>query len=197
MFDQYQSWQHNDMTQDYALWQSDYIANNLALIQDDIELAHSHFVKLFPKEDSTWSFYKYNIFALTAPSLAFYEIYKELKTLVLAELGTARPLWFQAWINHHSYDQLLQRHHHEFDYHGYISIDPKATKTVFDDYEIINKPGQFYFGPGNRYHSVEALEPFEGVRTTIGFDIHTLPKNPPGVEYIERPFLNMSMMPLL
>jgi hypothetical protein len=185
------------MTQDYVLWQSQYIADNLSLIQDDIALAHTHFSKLFPNEDSTWSFYKYNIFALTAPSLAFYEIYKELRTLVLSELGTARPLWLQAWINHHTYDQLLQRHHHEFAYHGYISIDPRSTKTVFDDYEIINKPGQFYFGPGNRYHSVESLEPFNGVRTTIGFDIHTLPINPPGIEYIERPFLNMSMMPLL
>lgn len=182
----------------YILHQIDYIANNQELIKDDIEIAHRLFKKVFPDKDSTWTYDRYNIFAFTAPSTAFYNIYTELRNVVRGQLGDDRPLWFQAWLNFHTYDQLIHRHHHDFEYHGYISLDPKKTKTVFDDYEIINKPGQLYFGPGyERHHHVEAIEPFEGVRTTLGFDIHTTPQSKLILEYVERPFSNMSLMPLL
>ena len=43
---------------------------------------------------------------------------------------------------------------------------------------------------------VESIEPFEGRRVTIGFDIQTLPDQP-YVTYTERPFVNMSFIPLL
>ena len=182
---------------DYALYQSDFIVNNLPDIYEDLDIAHRAFKSMFPEQDSTWSYNRYNIFALTAPSTSFYQIYKDMRTLVRSQLGDDRPLWFQAWLNYHTPDQLLDWHDHEFEYHGYISIDPKSTKTVFEGYEIINKPGQIYFGPGNRKHTVQAIEPFEGVRTTIGFDIHTIPNSPYIKKYIERPFKNLSLMPLL
>ena len=182
----------------YILYQIDSIPANQELIDGDIEIAHRLFKQEFPDMDSTWGYSKYNIFAYTAPSSTFYNIYKELRDVVRGQLGDERPLWCQAWINFHTYGQLLTRHHHDFEYHGYISIDPKKTKTVFDDYEIINKPGQLYFGPGyGRHHYVEAIEPFEGIRTTIGFDIHTLPQSRLISSYIERPHTSMSLMPLL
>ncbi len=182
----------------YLLYQSEHIVKHLDLIKDDLDIAHRLFKKAFPEKDSTWGYDQYNIFALTAPSTTFYTIYKELRDLVRGELGDTRPLWFQSWVNYHTYDQLIHRHHHDFEYHGYISIDPKKTKTVFDNYEIINKPGQIYFGPGyNRFHHVEGLEPFEGIRTTLGFDIHTTPQSSLILDYVERPFSNMSLMPLL
>lgn len=182
---------------DYILHQSQYIVDNKDLIFGDIDIAHRLFKTMFPNEDSTWTYNKYNIFALTAPSTAFYNIYKELRTLVRSQLGNDRPLWFQAWVNYHRPEEVLAWHHHEFDYHGYISLDPKKTNTVFENYTIENKVGQIYFGPGNRYHKVEVLEPFDGHRTTIGFDIHTTPQSPHVRDYIERPFGNMSLMPLL
>jgi len=176
---------------DYHIFQSEYIANNQDLIFEDITHAHKVFREIFPNEDSTWSYHKYNIFALTAPSSAFYQIYVELRNLVRNTIGNDRPLWFQAWINYHSNAQLLSWHEHEFEYHGYIAIDPKDTKTVFKDYEILNKPGQIYLGPGYRQHMVEAITPFQGVRTTIGFDIITAPA------IGSQPYMNMGLMPLL
>lgn len=181
----------------YNIYQSNFILENINDIFEDLKIAHNNFKKLFPSESSTWSYDKYNIFALTAPSTAFYNIYKELRSVVRAQLGETQPLWFQAWINYHTQDQVLDWHHHDLDYHGYISIDPKNTKTIFENYEIENKIGQIYFGPGNRLHKVQVLEPFDGVRTTIGYDIHTIPQSILLKDYVERPFVNMSMMPLL
>ena len=41
------------------------------------------------------------------------------------------------------------------------------------EYEIQNCLGLLYIGPSARLHKVEAIEPFEGHRITIGFDITT------------------------
>jgi hypothetical protein len=177
---------------DYQLFQSEYIANNQDLIFEDITRAHQLFKEMFPTQSSTWGYDKYNIFALTAPSSAFYQIYVELRNVIRNKLGDDRPLWFQAWINYHSNSELLSWHEHNFEYHGYIAIDPKHTKTVFKDYEILNKPGQIYIGPGHRQHMVEAITPFQGVRTTIGFDVVT-----PLTNTRSQPYVNMGLMPLL
>jgi len=181
---------------DYTIHQSEFISNNSIDIFEDLKISHRLFTDMFPTQDSTWSYNRYNIFALTAPSTNFFNIYKELRDVIRSQLGD-RPLWFQAWLNYHTSDQLLDWHGHEFEYHGYISIDPKNTKTIFENYEIVNKPGQIYFGPGNRQHKVQATAPFEGVRTTIGFDVHTIPNSPYVTNYVERPFRNLSMMPLI
>jgi hypothetical protein len=180
----------------YILYQSQFIVDNQADIIQDLQIAHAHFEKLFPDRESTWSYNLYNIFSLTAPSTNFYQIYKELRTLVRSELGNTRPLWFQAWLNYHKPNEVLDWHDHTFEYHGYISIDPKKTNTVFENYSIENKVGQIYFAPGYRRHKVEVLEPFEGERITIGFDIQTIPDQP-YVKYTERPWKNLSLIPLL
>ena len=185
------------MSTDYTLYHSQYIVDHIDLIKGDIEIAHRVFKEIFPTDDSTWSYHKYNLFALTAPSTTFYHIYQELRNLVRGQLGDDRPLWLQAWINFHTPEQVLDWHSHEFEYHGYIAIDPKKTNTVFKNYTIENKPGQIYFAPGYRDHKVEVLEPFEGFRTTIGYDIHTTPQQKHVTNYIERPFGNMSLMPLI
>ncbi len=181
---------------DYVLYQSEFIPNNHQMILDDIKIAHDFFLKEFPGLNSTDAYSKYNIFSLTAPSTSFYQIYVELRNLVRSQLGETRPLWFQAWINHHSPLEVLNWHHHEFDYHGYISIDPKNTITEFEGYSIENKIGQFYFGPGYRKHRVIVNEDYQGPRLTIGFDIHTVPQQK-FVKYHERPFMDMSLIPLL
>ena len=80
-------------------------------------------------------------------------------------------MWMQAWLNYHNHNQVLGWHNHDWDYHGYISIDPKNTITEFRDYKIENKVGQIYFGPGQREHRVVCLDEFSDTRLTIGFDI--------------------------
>ena len=80
-------------------------------------------------------------------------------------------MWMQAWLNYHNHDQVLGWHNHDWDYHGYISIDPKNTITEFRDYKIENKVGQIYFGPGQKEHRVVCLDEFSDTRLTIGFDV--------------------------
>ena len=130
---------------------------------------------------SGYSFY--NIFSLTSPSPYFYELFYIFRNIVRLHLG-ARPIWFQCWMNFHKSNEVLNWHNHTFPYHGYISIDPHNTTTLFKDhddpttvenaplfYEIENKPGQLYFGPGWRPHKVQVNEEFDRPRLTLGFDI--------------------------
>ena len=70
------------MSNDYILYQSQYIVDNIDLIRGDIDIAHRVFKELFPTADSTWSYHKYNLFTLTAPSSAFYNVYKELRDII-------------------------------------------------------------------------------------------------------------------
>jgi len=181
---------------DYILYQSQFIVENQADIIVELDMAHQHFKNLFPDRESTWSYNFYNVFSLTACSTNFYQIYKELRTLIRGQLGDTRPLWIQSWLNYHKPNEVLDWHGHDFEYHGYISIEPKKTNTVFENYSIENKIGQIYFGPGYRKHKVEVLEHFEGERITLGFDIQTLPESP-YAKYKELPSKNMSFIPLL
>ena len=121
--------------------------------------------------DPTWTYDKYNLFGLTSPTKVFYDLYKELRGFVYDYTGEVDQLWMQSWVNYHMPDQLLKRHNHAYPIHGYISVDPKLTKTSFDNYEIQNRIGDVYIGPGGRYHSVELIEPFYTPRITIGFDV--------------------------
>lgn len=182
---------------DYYLFQSEFIENNIDDIKVDLDIAHRILTQIFPDKDTTWAYGFYNIFSITSPSTNFYKIYKELSDLIRNNLKTDEPLWIQAWLNYHTSDQLLKWHTHGYPYHGYICIDPKDTITVFEDYTIENKIGQIYFGHGNIYHRVEAVKPFDGHRITIGFDVHMLPKQNLVSNYIERPYRDLGIIPLL
>jgi len=151
---------------DYKLFQSNYV---LANQQSFIE--HCNFVKLQNlNKDLTKSYHEYNIFSATAGSVYFYNLFKELRDIIRTELPTG-PLWMQAWLNYHTQEQVLDWHDHSWDYHGYVSIAPNDTVTEFETYQIKNKIGQIYFGPGNRPHRVNVLTPFDTHRITIGYDV--------------------------
>jgi hypothetical protein len=77
----------------------------------------------------------------------------------------------QCWLNYHHSNEVLDWHNHAWDYHGYICIDPKKTRTVFREYEIVNQIGNIYIGPGNREHKVVVDEDYSSPRITLGFDI--------------------------
>lgn len=155
---------------DYKLIQSKYLTDNQ---QTFIE--HCNFIKeQNPSKNLTSAYFEYNIFASTAGSIYFYNLFKELRDVIRSELPT-QPLWMQAWLNYHAQDQVLDWHDHAWDYHGYISIDPKHTVTEFENYKIDNIAGQIYFGPGHRKHRVDVLTPYNDYRITIGYDVSTDP----------------------
>ena len=137
--------------------------------------------------DPTWTYDKYNLFGLTSPTQVFYDLYKELRGFVY-DYTNAKQLWIQSWVNYHTPDQLLKRHNHAYPIHGYICVNPHLTKTVFDDYEIENRIGDVYIGPGGRHHEVQLIEPFYTSRITIGFDVTDNPSKATG---------NLGMIPLI
>ena len=158
---------------DYKLYQSKYIVEHQSDIISQCHDAKKFYMQLPARNatgDMTADYFNYNIFSLTAGSFPFYEVYKELVSFVKSELGEQR-MWMQSWLNYHDHDKVLGWHNHDWDYHGYISIDPKNTVTEFRDYKIENKVGQIYFGPGKREHRVVCLDEFTDTRLTIGFDI--------------------------
>jgi hypothetical protein len=173
---------------DYKVYKSDLVINNQEKLIEDIECAHAYFKRNFGKIDSTWGYAFYNIFSITSPSLIFYQLFQELKMHVRRHIGTPNPLWIQSWANYHYPHEVLDWHGHAWPLHGYISIRPHNTKTVFEGYEIQNEVGNIYIGPGFRKHKVEVIEPFDLPRITLGFDIHMSPAN--------LPFEQFSLIPI-
>jgi hypothetical protein len=164
----------------YQIYRSDYIVKNIEGIINDCYIAHNRFTQLFPGRDSTYTYKQYNIFSLTATSIHFYNIYKDLifctKEFLKTQDLNNNPVWFQSWMNFHKPHEVLQWHDHEWPYHGYMSIDPKKSKTIFEKYSISNETGFLYFGEGYKKHKVEVLEPYVGERITVGYDF-TLKSN--------------------
>ncbi len=123
--------------------------------------------------DFTWSYGKYNVFGLTSATRVFYDLYCELNDFVYDYNGNG-DLWMQSWLNYHDTGGLLDWHGHQWPIHGYISIRPHNTKTIFrnPEYEIINEVGNVYIGPGFREHKVISPNShFDTNRITLGFDI--------------------------
>ena len=172
---------------DYKLYQSKLIQDNHSSFVNDCSKIYYLLQNNLKINDTTWNFNKYNIFHLTSSNLLFYKLYKELNLYIRDFIGDDRPLWIQCWLNYHQGKQVeekLKPHTHGFDYHGYISIEPQDTTTIFNKgYEIQNKKGQVYIGYGNGQenksadfiHYVKINKPYKGNRITIGFDLATIP----------------------
>ena len=158
----------------YRIYNSPYIRKYHSEILQNCQFAHARWKHLFKgtAHDSTSSYFLYNVFSLTATSLHFYNIYKELNG-VIKEYNNHKeePLWLQSWMNFHKPNEVLKWHDHYWDFHGYISIDPKKTITEFREYEVVNEIGNIYIGPCYREHKVNVLEPYEGERITLGYDV--------------------------
>lgn len=153
------------MKDDYVLHTIDYIVQNKKEIVKQCD-----FIKTLYEENLTENYHRYNLFSITSGSVYFHQIYKCFRNFIFDNLPDRR-IWFQSWLNYHKEDEVLDWHTHAWDYHGYISIDPKDTTTEFDEYEIDNKVGQIYFGRGYRNHRVNVKTSYPGPRITIGFDI--------------------------
>tara|TARA_R110000796_G_scaffold210493_1_gene326698 strand:+ start:396 stop:956 length:561 start_codon:yes stop_codon:yes gene_type:complete len=167
----------------HQLHQSKLISDNYAYFVTNSIIAHNSLLEKYNIENSTWEHYKYNFFSLTSSNLLFFELYKELRTVIKNFIKDDRPLWFQSWINFHpnnTVERELPFHSHKYPYHGYISIDPQNTTTIFKNgLKIKNQPGQIYIGPGRNWgdnseydHKVEIDEKYTLPRITIGFDVN-------------------------
>ena len=167
---------------DHKLYKSEVVLDNHRVMINIL----NNSISFLGDVDPTWTYDKYNLFGLTSPTKVFYNLFKELRGFVYDY--TDGDLWMQSWVNYHMPDQLLKRHNHTWPIHGYICINPHLTKTVFDDYEIENRIGDVYIGPGGRYHSVELIEPFYTPRITIGFDVTDNPTKATG---------NLGMIPFI
>ena len=121
--------------------------------------------------------------------MLFYKLFKELNSYIRDFVGHSNPLWMHSWLNYHETPKKLSKilgkeqgyHGHASKYHGYISIDPQDTTTIFKNkLQINNKIGQIYIGPGNFLlkdnfdfdHCVIENSPITKPRITIGFNFH-------------------------
>ena len=164
---------------------NNYIINNFSYIKEN----HHHFIEYanlaherfnfaygtktnFNQKSSTWFYRYYNITSLTVGSNFYYKLFYDLQTLIRKIANHKKPLWYQSWINFHKSNEVLDWHNHkDCIFHGYISIDPKQTETQFENFKIKNEIGNVYIGKPEMLHRVNVLEPFDGNRITIAFDV--------------------------
>ena len=150
----------------YKVYKSELIVKNQQQIISDLEQCKQ---KKFV-EDYTWDYAKYNIFTLNPNSFLLNKLFLELKNVV-RDYIKSDTLWLQSWLNYDEKNKFTDWHNHSWPYHGYISIRPHNTSTIFEDYEIKNEVGNIYIGPGNSRHYVKVNEEFNTPRITLGFDI--------------------------
>tara|TARA_B100000029_G_C17547590_1_gene948983 strand:+ start:313 stop:939 length:627 start_codon:yes stop_codon:yes gene_type:complete len=184
-----------DYGKDWSLYKSEVVLKQPEELKQQVARAYRLFKNTFPNHDSTLSqteaqsgFSFYNVFALTSPSPLFWLLFRDIRRIVrnsinpvTCKMEDGQPLWIQSWINYHTPGQVLDWHGHDYPWHGYVSIDPKDTTTVFkgdEEYYINNSAGNIYFGPGDRSHKVIVNSDYTGPRITIGFDILDEPSLP-------------------
>lgn len=171
---------HN-RTYNYCLYRSNTILENHKYFLDSSKQAYNSIKELLNNTsgtgtDITYSYKKYNIFSITSDSIFWYRLYEELVSFIEDYLTINNTFmnqgkWMEAWINYHTEDEVLDWHDHSYSLHGYISINPESTTTLFRDYEIINEIGNIYIGPGMREHKVQVNSPLVSPRVTVGFDV--------------------------
>lgn len=170
----------------YMLFKSKYIEDNIdsILYQTDIIAKTLQYRLESETPNVTWLYKKYNVFVYASGSPAYFQIYKDLNECISLYCKKYNVptfnLWMRNWLNYHDHAEVLQLHDHEVMAHGYVSIEPRFTETVFVDeydierYKIINKVGQIYLGPGRRKHYVKNLKDYSEKRVTLGLDLETI-----------------------
>jgi len=160
---------------DYELHHVNLISENHKEFVLDCYRAKDRFNLFYPEHSSTWTYDSYNVFSLTSGSELFYKLFKEIQKIIREYVKMEEPLWLQSWLNFHHKEEVLDWHNHECCIaHGYVSINPHNTKTVFENFEVNNEVGKLYIGQPNMLHKVEVVEDFNGPRITIAFDVISL-----------------------
>ena len=115
----------------------------------------------------------YNIWSLLRDFKIWQPVYEEVTdTIKSCYDGPSDYLYLKSWINYSEGKELLDWHGHGSMLHGYVSITPHKTTTEFERFEVENKIGRIYVGPGIYLHRVNIVKPFSGKRITIGFDVY-------------------------
>ena len=154
------------------IFESNLIISNQELFIEKCKEAYNKICNITKSKETTKNYGLYNVFAVTAGDEYFYKLFLELKHIIQSYNNKEENLWVQSWINFHKSNEVLNWHNHHWLFHGYISIDPKNTKTIFEDGTVINnKVGNIYIGPCNLKHKVEVNESYEDERITLGFDV--------------------------
>ena len=158
--------------QEYVLVNLPYIKKDLTHFKRYADLAYRRFQHKYGEQKTTALYNQYNAMSLLVGSSSYYRMYKDIFKMIRKFAKTRKPLWMQSWLNIHDEPDLLTWHNHADSFlHGYVSIDPKDTKTVFANYTIKNKIGNVYLGPSKNYHKVICNKRFKGKRITIAFDV--------------------------
>jgi hypothetical protein len=157
---------------DYLVKNFNYINKNKKHFIQYANLANDRFNFAHGKKTFTSLYRYYNFSTLCVGSVYYFKLFYDLQKLIREYSKITKPLWYQCWLNFHKNNEVLNWHdHEECLFHGYVSIDPKKTKTEFEKYTIDNKIGNVYIGPASRKHKVNVLENFDGYRITLGFDV--------------------------
>jgi|TARA_B100000035_G_scaffold48592_1_gene37108 hypothetical protein len=157
------------MNENYKIYKHDYIIENQSEIIKTAVMCHDSLLS-DGFGDTTWSYYLYNIFSVSSPSLHYLNIFRKLRD-VIRENVKEENIWLQAWLNVHEHNTVLDWHNHSAPFHGYIALEPQDTTTEFEDWSIKNETGNIYFGNGNVRHRVVNDSYYSGKRFTIGFDV--------------------------
>ena len=182
---------------DYEIHELNFIKDDYINFVIDCFNAKKRFDIYFPETSSTWGYSKYNIFSLTSGSERFYTLYHEIRKLSRDYLKTDEPLWMQSWLNFHRMDEVLDWHDHSYcSAHGYVSINPMKTKTVFENFEVDNEIGKVYIGKPYMKHKVEVLEKYSDTRITVAFDILKLSDYKELKEKFGHNEINLSQIPI-
>jgi len=162
------------MSANYKVYESKLIQDKHTTFLRDTDVAFDKLQKMSENKDKTWLYDKYNFFNLVGGSSEYYDLFQELKWCIRHFTDYKGRLWMYCWLNYHEQEAIgsLKWHNHTDLWHGYIAIDPKNTTTQFKEWEIQNKIGQIYIGPGNKDHRVLVNEPYEGPRITLGFNVY-------------------------
>ena len=91
----------------FQTYQSKLIEDNYQQFLTECERACVKLDDNFPSEDKTWSYYKYNMFVVTAGSKIFYNLFKEMQWCIRNFCQTKEPLWWGCWLNYHESNKVL------------------------------------------------------------------------------------------
>jgi len=164
---------HHDGEKGYSLYNIPRVVANQQSLIESCMTAKQRFEIPFLGKSSTWMYRYYNTFGLTVGLPHFSDLLCDLNDIVRDHLQTDEPLWFQSWMNYHLPQEALDWHDHkECLAHGFFAIEPMDSKTVFGNYEVVNKVGQLYIGKPEKQHKVIINQPYHGYRITIAFDIY-------------------------
>ena len=173
---------------DYKIYKSKIIIENhkeFVILCEELDVELREEFSIGVDNSTTWEYNRYGLFNLKQGNKLFDSLKEELIDIIKENYKD--ECWFTSWLNFDTYDTVehtLKKHFHESPLHGYISIDPKNTKTNFpySGFVVDNEIGNIYIGPGgggpgndiksNKWkHEVINTSDYEGNRITIAFDV--------------------------